>query len=78
MEENVQNAIEEAKKAAELGLEALIVAAMPGLEKALVAKLKEVLPGEQFDGLVDLIVPPALSLVQSELMKQVEKISEQV
>ena len=78
MEENVQNAVEEAKKAAELGLEALIVEAMPGLEKALVAKLKEVLPGEQFDDLVDLIVPPALSLVQSELMKQVEKISEQV
>ena len=78
MEPQVQNAIEEAKKAAELGLEALIVAAMPGLEKALVAKLKELLPGEQFDGLVDLIAPPALDLVKSELLKQVEKISEQV
>ena len=48
------------------------------MKEALIAKLKEIIPGEQFDGLVDLIVPPALEIVKVELKKQVEKISEQV
>ena len=74
----VKNAVEEAKKAAELGLEALIEAAYPGMKEALIAKLKEIIPGEQFDGLVDLIVPPALEIVKVELKKQVEKISDKV
>ena len=78
MEPEVKNAVEEAKKAAELGLEALVVASFPSIKSALVAKLKEVVPGEQFDGLVDLIVPPAMDVIQAELLKQVEKISEQV
>lgn len=76
MEEN--KALEEAKKAAELGLEAFIEAAYPGMKEALIAKLKEIIPGEQFDGLVDLIVPPALEIVKVELKKQVEKISDKV
>lgn len=74
MEEN--KALDEAKKAAELGLEALIEAAYPNMQQALVLKLKEVIPGEQFDALVDLIVPPVLGIVKNELLKQVEKISD--
>ena len=76
--EEVKNAVEEAKKAAELGLEALVVASFPSIETALIAKLKEVVPGENFDSLVDLIVPPAMGVIKTELLKQVEKISEQV
>lgn len=76
MEEN--KSIEEAKKATELGLEALIEAAFPGMQIALTDKLKELIPGENFDGLVDLIVPSALGIVKSEMLKQVEKISEKV
>jgi hypothetical protein len=72
------NATEEAKKAAELSLEALIEAAYPGIKLALTEKIKDLVPGEQFDGLVDLIVPPAMEIVKVELLKQVEKISEQV
>ncbi len=78
MESEVKNVVEEAKKAAELGLEALVIASFPSIETALIAKLKEVVPGESFDSLVDLIVPPAMGVIKVELLKQVEKISEQV
>ena len=78
MEQEVKNAVEEAKKVAELGLEALVVASFPSIETNLIAELKEVVPGESFDSLVDLIVPPAMGVIKTELLKQVEKISEQV
>lgn len=70
--------VEEMKKAAELALEGAIEKAYPGIKLALEEKLKDVIPGEQFDGLAILISQNVLPIVKDLLMKQIEKISDKV
>lgn len=72
------DAVKELKKAAELALEGAVEKAYPGIKLALEEKLKDVIPGEQFDGLAVLISQNVLPLIKDALLNQIEKISEEV
>lgn len=70
--------VEAVKAAAELGIEALIAAALPKLEEALIVKVKELIPGEQFDVFAEAAIKQVIPLLEKALLDQVEKISEKV
>lgn len=72
------DAVEELKKAVELALEGAVEKAYPGIKVTLEEKLKDVIPGDQFDGLAVLIAENVLPLVKNLILAQVEKISDKV
>jgi hypothetical protein len=75
--EEVQ-AVEEVKAGAEVALEAFVEKAYEPLADALVIKLKELIPGESFDGIVDVLGMSLKPVVKAALLAQIEKISDKV
>lgn len=73
-----QQMIEEAKKQAELLLEKAIVDHGDKAVEMLIEKMKELIPGKLDDLALDAIKPKAKEIIKEALLKQVEKISQEV
>jgi len=73
-----QQMIEEAKKQAELLLEKAIAEYGDKAVEMLMEKIAEVIPGKLDDMAIEAIKPKAKEMIKEVLLKQVEKISEQV
>ena len=69
---------EEAKAAAEVSLELFVEKAYEPAAEELLKKIKDLIPGEAYDGIVDLIAAPMKPILKKALLDQIEKISDKV
>lgn len=63
---------------AEKALEAFVEQSYEAIAEELVLKIKELVPGDKFDGIVDLIAVPMKPAIKELLLAQIEKISTKV
>jgi len=74
----MEKSLESAKAGAELALEAFVEKAYQPCVDDVVAKIKELIPGEAYDGVADLLAGSLGPVIKSALLAQIEKISDQV
>lgn len=76
MEEN--KALEEVKAGGELALEAFVEKAFQPCADEVVQKLKDLIPGEAYDGVADLLGASIGPVLKKAMLAQIEKISDKV